>query len=360
MRKGFAALLALSIVAFFVCTVIADNLLQIWHFDVGQADCTLLLSPSGISVLFDCGEENWNSSSNVDCVAPRITSILGRKELDYVVLSHFHADHVGYVRKGGIWGLLEKYDFSVRTVIVRDYLSYREEALSKAYDLWREYLPATQQIKLVQTASLGMTIVLDDGVSLEVCSVDGNGNINPDTDASENDFSIGVLISYGDYQEWIGGDLSGFSLGGYSDIETSAAAHIGDVEVLRVNHHGSKFSSNTTFLENLDPEVSIISVGSNNKYEHPDLDSLTRLAETSWVYLTTAGATNWNLLDCLYPIETLGDICITTDGATYTVNGKCYQAFPDTRVDTDGDGYYSEVDTDDSDPEENPKTRAQP
>jgi hypothetical protein len=350
--------------------VSSQELLRLYHFDVDQADCTLLISPSGVSVLFDCGDAGWNSSRELREVAPHILSILGNRTLDYVVISHLNVDHVGYVGYGGLWGLIETYGVRPSNVLVRNYHAYRGDTSEKGFGQWASYLDGINPPAEVHIASLGEVIDLRDGVTLSICSIDANGYFEPSTElgccpVSENELSLGVLVSYGAYQEWIGGDLGGTCtqrwFGSkcvqYYDIETAAASMIGDVEVLRVNHHGSRYSTNHTFLGNLDPEVSIISVGETKSYGHPDAGVLLRLAATSDVYLTTLGSKDGPIVERRVDLDALANIfpgvglvLIETDGFSYWVNGKAYAASDPQRVDADGDGYFTEVDPDDTDP----------
>ena len=349
-----------------------SNELTLYHFDVDQADCTLLISPSGVSVLFDCGDAGWNSSRELRNLAPRLESILGCRSLDYIVISHLHVDHVGYVGYGGLWGLLETYGFQARNILIRDFHNYPGDLNSKGFGLWLDYFENDAEELNLRIPSLGDIVDLLDGVTLTVCSIDGNGLLDPNfpdsaCPVSENELSLGILVSYGNFQEWIGGDLGGTCVqrwfGGnclqYYDIETSAAALIGDVEVLRVNHHGSSYSSNDVFLGNLDPEVSIISVGETKSYGHPSLNALGRLLATSDVYITTLGNKDGPIVEGKIDLPNttnlfagLGPdpIIIVTDGTTFIVNGTEYSVNPATRVDADGDGYFVEVDPDDSDP----------
>ena len=327
--------------------------LEIHHIDIGQGDSALIVSPTGRSLLFDAGESNWNSSAKAQIIGPYIESVLGCKSLDYVVISHFHLDHIGYVGYGGLWNLVETQGFSVGKTLVRNYNSYLGEA-SGTFDNWKTYLEGVGQAKLNPVTAVEGTgqVDLGPGVSFDILTVDGNGALiagNFRADASppsENDYSIGVVLSYGDFDEWIGGDLDGqYEDGGfgytYHDIELSVAPEVGDVEVYKVNHHGSSHSTNSTFLGQIDPEVSIVSVGDGNTYGHPTQTVMDRLLATSTVYMTERGETSTNIGAAIVA----GNIVIkTSNGSSYTVNGTPYTATEPVRIDNDGDGYFAEVD----------------
>jgi beta-lactamase superfamily II metal-dependent hydrolase len=330
--------------------------LEIHHINIGQGDSALIVSPTGKSLLFDVGESYWNSSADAQVIGPYIESVLGCKSLNYVVISHFHVDHIGYVGYGGLWHLVETQGFTVGTTLVRNYDLFLGDT-SGTFSNWRTYLEGPGQVKLHPIfADEGSTQVnLGLGVTFDIVALDGNGAIfagdfSADTSPpSENDYSIGAVLSYGNFDEWIGGDLDGeYQVSGfgytYHDIELSTAPEVGDVDVYKANHHGSSHSSSATFINQLDPEVSIISVGNGNSYGHPTQTVMNRLLATSTVYLTERGNTSTNIGSAIVA----GHIVIkTTNGSTYTVNGTQYTATEPARTDSDGDGYFAGVDPND-------------
>lgn len=276
--------------------------LTIRCIDVFQGDCTLIESPSGKNMMIDTGRPG--SSSRLVAYLDSI----GVSHLDYLVTTHYHQDHIGGVN-----------------AIVDDGV-----AIDTAYDRgwsycrgrFEDYMSVIDTILDIRhTIEDGQVIDLGGGVAVRVVSVNGNGRLDPpfldrgcDGNYSENDFSVAMVVECNSFQFFIGGDLPGVNGGGYTDIETSVAEEVGDVEIYRVNHHGSRFSTNQAFLDSLDPEVSIISVGQNN-YGHPDTGVVRRLEETSVVYQTEDE--DGNVVD--------GDIVIQTDCESYyTVNGDVY------------------------------------
>ena len=330
--------------------------LEIHHINIGQGDSALIVGPTGKSLLFDAGESNWNSSAKAQIIGSYIQGVLGCKSLDYVLISHFHLDHIGYVGYGGLWNLVETQGFTVGTTFVRNYNAYLGD-ISGTFTNWKAYLEGAGQAKLHPATAIEGTSQVDlgAGVTFKIVTVDGNGAIIPGdfhNDAnppSENDYSIGAVLSYGAFDEWIGGDVDGqYQTGGfgytYHDIELSVAPEVGDVDVYKANHHGSSHSSSATFINQLDPEVSIVTVGNGNTYGHPTQETIDRLLATSTVYMTERGNTNTNIGSAIVA----GNIVIkTSNGSTYTVNGTPYTATEPTRVDTDGDGYFVEADPND-------------
>jgi len=331
--------------------------LEIHHIDIGQGDSALIVGPTGKSLLLDAGETNWNSSANAKVIGPYIESVLGCKSLDYVLISHFHLDHIGYVGYGGLWYLVETQAFSVGTTLVRDYNNYLGDT-SGTFTNWKTYLESAGQATLHPVTALEGTgqVDLGPGVTFNIVALDGNGSIlagdfrGDSHPPSENDYSIGVVLSYGDFDEWLGGDLDGqYEVGfgyTYHDIELNVAPEAGDVDVYKANHHGSSHSSSATFINQLDPEVSVISEGDGNTYGHPTQETIDRLLATSTVYLTERGELTTDIGAAIVA----GNIVIkTSDGLTYTVNGTEYAATEPLRTDIDGDGYFAEADPDDGD-----------
>jgi beta-lactamase superfamily II metal-dependent hydrolase len=333
--------------------------LEIHHINIGQGDAALIVGPTGKSLLFDSGESNWNSSAKARVIGPYIEGVLGCKSLDYVVISHFHLDHIGYVGYGGLWHLVETQGFTVGSTLVRDYDTYLGN-ISGTFTNWKNYLEGVGQPKLnpVFAAEGSGQVDLGAGVAFNIVAVDGNGAViagdfhGDASPPSENDYSIGAVISYGNFDEWIGGDVDGqYEVGGfgytYHDIELSVTPEVDDVDVYKVNHHGSSHSSSATFINQLDPEVSIVTVGNGNTYGHPAQSTMDRLLATSTVYLTERGDTSTNIGAAIVA----GNIVIkTATGSTYTVNGTPFTATDPTRTDTDGDGYFAEADPNDVNP----------
>jgi beta-lactamase superfamily II metal-dependent hydrolase/uncharacterized protein YcfL len=330
--------------------------LEIHHINIGQGDATLIVGPTGKSLLFDAGERTWNSSTKAQIIGPYIEGILGCRSLDYVLISHFHLDHIGYVGYGGLWNLVEIQGFTVGMTLLRDYNTYLGD-ISGTFTNWKEYLEGPGQLKLnpVTTVEGTNQVDLGAGVTFKIVALDGNeallaGDFHGDSNPpSENDYSIGVVLSYGNFDEWIGGDLSGhYEVDGfgytYHDIELSAAPEVRDVDVYKANHHGSSRSSSPTFINQLDPEVSIVTIGNSNTYGHPAQSTMDRLLATSTVYLTERGDTTTDIGSAIVA----GTIVIkTSDGTGYTVNGTSFTATAPTRSDADRDGYFAEADPDD-------------
>ena len=101
--------------------------------------------------------------------------------------------------------------------------------------------------------------------------------------------------------------------GGIPVDRAAKVAQIGDVEVVKVNHHGSSFSSNLTYVSTLKPEAAVVSVGKNS-FGHPSAIVVARWGTFGTVFQTQEPINN-GLVD--------GDIVVTTDGTTgFTITGE--------------------------------------
>jgi len=233
----------------------ANGKLQIHFVDVGQGDGAVLISPRGETVLFDDG-----TMGNCDKPISYLWR-LGLTKIDYHIASHYHSDHIGCAVD-----VLR--NFPLQKEAIDRGGSYRSS-------VYENYISVVG--KLRKTAESEMTITLDSDsphpVVIKIVSLNGNG-IKTN---NENDLSVVAVIHFGLFDAEIGGDLSGFNSGSYADIETSVAELVGQVEVYKVHHHASRYSTNVAWLSIVRPKIAIVSVGDGNSYGHPTEECLERL-----------------------------------------------------------------------------------
>lgn len=229
--------------------------LQIHFMDVGQGDGAVLISPGGQVVLFDDG-----ALKNCDKPVAYLQQ-LGIAKVDYHIASHYHSDHIGCAKE--VLG-----EFPVTKTAYDRGGSYR----SSAFDRYTSVIGSHRQ-----TATPNTKIVLDSSsanpVEIDIVALNGNGieTIN------ENDLSVVAVVHFGAFKAEIGGDLSGYKNTSYEDIETSVAKLVGPIQVYKVHHHCSRYSTNDAWLKTTKPQVAIVSVGDGNDYGHPTDECLERL-----------------------------------------------------------------------------------
>ena len=331
--------------------------LEVHHIDAGEAVSTLIVSPTGRTMLIDAGEAAWDSHDGADLVGAYVRAVTSCAWLDYVLLSHFHLDHVGFPGQGGVWHLVHERGFAVGKILHRDLYRYAG-AGGDTLEAWRTYLRSDEARALHPEVAVPGTgqVQLGEGVAFAFVAVDGAGVLPAGDYAAdpvppdENDYSIAALLRFGRLDYFSAGDMSGETLvarsGGYSyhDIETRTAALVKDVDVYRVSHHGSSHASNTTLLAEMQPRVSIIQVADGNAFGHPTQGTVDRLVATSALYLTEHGDTGTNLRTG----KVVGHVVLrTATGVDYTINGDHFVASDPVRIDSDGDGYFIEADPDD-------------
>jgi len=257
--RRFVIAVGLALVA--ACAVAQGNgKLQLHFIDVGQGMGTLLVSPSGETVLFDDG-------ANKNCDKPvSYLQQLGVTKIDYHVNSHYHADHLGCARQVFTEFPLQKFAYDRGTSITSDAMS------TASYQNYVTTVGAKRR-----TPAKGDTLTLDAAsahpVTITFIALNGNGV--PTT--NENDLSLVSLVHFDEFDAELGGDLSGENTGSYADIETGVIPLVTQVEVYEVHHHGSRYSSNDAWLAKIKPRIGIISTGDANTYHHPTAECLTRL-----------------------------------------------------------------------------------
>jgi beta-lactamase superfamily II metal-dependent hydrolase len=240
---------SLTLSAFCASLAFAQNL-EVHFIDVGQGHCSFILGPNGTRVLVDAGE-----FGNGTTITDYLTSI-GVTDLDYSILTHYHADHCG--------SMDEVYNNGWRPNVA-------------AWDRGDENFYSTNQSNqyvdnagsLRYTPIVGDTIDLGDGAFLEVLCLNGDyagGSVDVlGSVQEENARSLGIVLRYKDFDLYTAGDLTS---GGNStkNVEGLVAPLVGQVEVAQVSHSGSNTSSSQTVVDALDPSFVAISVGLDNPF----------------------------------------------------------------------------------------------
>jgi len=229
---------------YFRCDFDKNN--YVYFIDVGQGDSALIVTKNNKSILIDTGGKvGSNYSLMKSNVIPFFKSI-GIRKLDYLFITHGDYDHAGY----GI-DLVNNFNVKNRFTNKGKYNSLEKKLNVKSFN--NSYI----KIDNVEIYSLNSKIY-----------------------NNENSDSLVLLVIIDNYKLLFMGDAS---INTEKDIMNNY--DIGDVFILKVGHHGSKTSSSEEFINSVNPKYSIISVGKNNKFGHPNKEVLDNLSNSK-IYRT--------------------------------------------------------------------------
>jgi beta-lactamase superfamily II metal-dependent hydrolase len=257
--------------------VAAAPRLRIDFVSVGQGDAELITSPTGKTVLIDGGPRQGAN----DLVA--FLRARGVGPIDLVLLTHRHEDHLG--------GLSE--------VIERRGARLFMDALAPAGGAhptpgYGRLIDAIERHHVsVRQAEVGRTIDLGSGARLVLLSPPTPPITHSRSDVNAN--SVVVRLEYGHVRVLFAADAE-------APTERWLLAHGTDLhaDVLKVAHHGSRYSSTPAFLRAVSPSVAVIEVGAGNAFGHPAPETVARLARAGIRVFRTD-------LDGTVTVETDGD-----------------------------------------------------
>ena len=277
--KPYIKILKFSIilVLFIICIInIIPHDLEIYFIDVGQGDCTLIITPNNKKILIDGGgSENYDVGENI-----LIPYLLDRKisSLDYVIISHFDQDHIG-----GILSVLK--EIKVQKIIIG-----KQGAKNEQYE--ELYKIVKEKNILLSIVEKGDIINIEKNVQFKI--------LFPEKELIKenvlNNNSIVAKLEYKNFKILFTGDIEEIAekklIKYYSKEELKA-------DILKISHHGSKTSTTTEFLGVVNPRIALIGVGQNNKFGHPDDSIINNLA-------------NRNIK--IFRTDKMGEIIIKSDG----------------------------------------------
>ena len=322
--------------------------LDIFVIDVGQGDSTLIVGPldngQRFTMLIDAG-----IGSSATTVEPLLEQ-LGVTELDVVVATHYDSDHVGGLTtvsgQSVLWtttrvdGALES--CTPRTLfptvaIVDPGPTPGETNTESEWDQCTSELAGGssghEHIEVVNGDHIGRTFEL--GGSYVATIVAGGGYVlgtqgQIDHADSKNEMSVSIWLSNEEgFDFLVTGDLIGQPLESGSGPEDAALeAALGerleaigvDLEVLRTGHHGAGNATEASFVNKLQPEVAIISVGSNT-HGHPAKRTLSTLENNDVPLILQTGA---GTPEESHAFEDCGDALDCTQTLQVIVNGTIH------------------------------------
>lgn len=281
LKKSFLAYILIVIIISLLIPNGKNNHLAIHTIDVGQGDSILIQTPNSKNILIDGGDENSHSI---------VINYLKRnniKNIDYIIISHFDSDHIG-----GLDNIIDK--FNVANIYAPAYESNTES--------YSNLINACHNKNLqIQHLKKDDFINIENNIDLSV--------LGPSYIQNENNLnSIVFKINYKNKSFLFTGDAEN-----PNEVDILSSYELDDIDFLKVGHHGSSSSSSPEFIEEISPDVAVISCGYKNQYGHPHKSTLDTLQEN-------------NVLT--YRTDLLGDIIFYSDGEiiythkNYNVNKK--------------------------------------
>jgi competence protein ComEC len=251
----------------------ADNL-KVYFLDVGQGDAVFIETPQSHQILIDGGPDS-TIIEKLQYLIPPLD-----KTIDLVILTHPEKDHMQ-----GLIDVLQRYkvDYVLWTGVLRQTPEYQKwvEVLNKQQEQGAKIIIAYAQKSVSASgAKINILYPLEDLSGQEL--------------KDSNDSSAVFSLVFGKNEFLFTGDITSKTekslLSGEDNLKS---------DVLKVSHHGSKYSTSDYFLDNANPWLAVISVGKENTYGHPTPEVLQRLEKFGIKVLRT---------------DNDGDIKIVSDG----------------------------------------------
>lgn len=248
-----------------------SRFLEVIFFDVGQGDSIFIETPQRHQILIDGGP----GSIILEKLAEEMP--FWDRTIDLVILTHPEHDHMA-----GLIEVLKSYE--VENILWTGVLRKTAE-----FEQWQKLIK--EEGANIYTAKAGQLI---EGNRISLNILWPQESLEDKEISNTNNSSVAVKLSFGENSFLFTGDI-------YKEIEGEllGQAEQLDVDVLKVSHHGSKTSSNETFIEKASPRIAVIQCGKDNSYGHPHAETLEVLEKYGIDILRT---------------DLKGNIKITSDG----------------------------------------------
>ncbi|QRK04050.1 MBL fold metallo-hydrolase [Archangium violaceum] len=264
--------------------------LTVYFFDVGQGDAALIVSPTGKTVLIDGGPPEAD-----EALVPRLRQLV-QGPIDLVILTHPHLDHLGGLAR------------IIQAVGARRFMDPGFDHPSEAYRKLLEVVGQKAGQVMTPTPNPSapetpLTVGLGEGATLTILWPRAPRDAFLDNTRSDvNANSIVAKLTYG---------KTAFLFTGDAEPETEAYLLRKPIDftstVLKVAHHGGRYSSTAPFLAAVKPQAAIISCGKGNDYGHPTDEVLQRLG--------ASGAR-------VFRTDLQGEVLAVSNGTTVTLTPK--------------------------------------
>jgi beta-lactamase superfamily II metal-dependent hydrolase len=260
--------------------------LDIYFIDVEGGAATLIVTPQGESLLIDTGFPGDRDAGRIAHVA---IEVAGLKQIDHCVITHWHRDHVGGVASlAKLIPIRKYYDHGLPQTIASDMQVENIEAYKVTSEGKSTTLKPGDEIALkrlkylplrVRVLAAGGVVLGEQSNTPQIRPCGENFEAKAE-DTSDNVNSIGILLTFGRFTFFDGGDLTW-------NIENRLACPrnvVGRVDVYQVDHHGTDSSNNPALVTALDPRVAIIDSGPRKGAEARTFATLKSLKQIEAIY----------------------------------------------------------------------------
>lgn len=293
-----------------------EGYLDIHHLSTGAGDCIFIVMPDGTTMMVDAGNKidtgdtypgqlPDNSKTTGEWIARYVEHFASEaglekpKHLDYMLVTHFHDDHIGSISGTSRWTLSADGTYKmtgvsrvanllqIDKIVDRDYPDYCNPAGTSIYSdpTTQNYLNfiasyvknggkvekfsvgSNLQFKTLKKSIDGFEIrniystgcYWDKAYGATASAIPTSGVTSDDL--RENLMSNVIKISYGRFDYHCGGDIESESeTEGWAAVEKNVGALVGETDVMKCDHHGNENANCAVFIESLTPQVSIATV----------------------------------------------------------------------------------------------------
>jgi beta-lactamase superfamily II metal-dependent hydrolase len=256
-------------------TMAASQTMDIYWIDVEGGAATLIVTPSGVSFLTDTGNPGDRDAGRIFEVA---TKQAGLKKIDYLLITHYHGDHVG-----GVPAL-------AKLIPIEHFMDHGEtvEGEGRGAAPWNAYKTVAEGKRTIVKPGDRLPIP---GISVEIVSAAGqvlskpingggpnpycNGAVQKDPDKTENAQSVGYLLTFGRFRFLNLGDLTW-------DKEMALACpvnKVGTATLVQATHHGffADYSGAPALYDAVKPEVVVVNNGAKKGLQPSAFETISKI-----------------------------------------------------------------------------------